>query len=97
MKVEYSARSLADLSSIAAYYDGFSDPRISERVMARIHEVVARVGFAPESGRRVADRPDVRVVPLLSYPYVIFYRVTDLAAIRIVHIRHTSRRPWSGR
>jgi plasmid stabilization system protein ParE len=71
MKVEYSAKFLADFSSIAAYYAGFSDPTVSERVMARIHEVVARVLIAPESGRRVANRPDVRVVPLLSYPYVI--------------------------
>jgi plasmid stabilization system protein ParE len=35
----------------------------------------------------------VRVVLLIRYPYKIFYRILQ-DRIRILHIRHTSRRPW---
>jgi len=38
------------------------------------------------------QRPGVRVAFVLRYRYKIFYRVTT-DAIRIVHIRHTSRAP----
>jgi plasmid stabilization system protein ParE len=38
----------------------------------------------------------VRVVPLLRYPYLIFYEITQSGTIRVLHIRHTSRRPWLG-
>jgi plasmid stabilization system protein ParE len=41
----------------------------------------------------VEQRPGVRVVPLIRYPYKIFYRIAD-DTVRILHIRHTSRRPW---
>jgi plasmid stabilization system protein ParE len=63
-------------------------------VAARIQEVVARLARLPESGRPVTDRPGIRVAPLLRYRYNIFYAVTG-DSIRILHIRHTSRRPWT--
>jgi hypothetical protein len=37
----------------------------------------------------------MRVVSLVRYPFSIFYRVID-DTIRILHIRHTARRPWDG-
>jgi len=35
----------------------------------------------------VAERPGVRRVPLLRYPYVVFYRVLDdeVIVLRVVH------------
>ena len=45
----------------------------------------------PPSARQVAERPDVRVVPLTRYPYKIFYRVTR-EAVEILHVHHTARR-----
>lgn len=93
MKVEYSKRALADLRKISSYYLETDNARIATAIGSRIREVVAYVAQLPESGRRVAQRPGVRVVPLLRYRYRIFYRVIG-DTIRIVHIRHSSRRPW---
>jgi len=42
---------------------------------------------------RVAQRPGVRVMLLVRYRYKIFYRVVG-TTVRIIHIRHMSRRPW---
>ena len=93
MRVEYSKRAVADLRQIAAYYNRSGNPALAERVAARIQEVVARIAEFPVSGRAVPQRPGVRVVPLLSYRYKIFYRVIR-DSVLIVHIRHTSRRPY---
>ncbi len=51
-----------------------------------------RLGVAVEAriGEVIA-----RVVPLIRYPYNIFYRASG-DRIDILHIRHTSRRPWEG-
>jgi plasmid stabilization system protein ParE len=54
---------------------------------------VARIAAIPESGQRVPQRPQVRVVPLVRYPFKIFYTVTGQTLI-ILHIRHAARRPW---
>lgn len=95
MKVEYSRRALTDLRDIAAYFANSDHPAVGEAVAARIEEVVARLAQAPRSGRPVAERPEVRVAPLLRYRWNIFYSVSA-EVVRIVHIRHTSRRPWTG-
>jgi toxin ParE1/3/4 len=92
MRVDYSKRAIADLRNIAAYYARSGNPAVAERIAERIQEVVARIAASPLSGRPVAQRPGVRVVPLLRYSYKIFYRVIG-DTIQIVHIRHTSRRP----
>ena len=56
----------------------------------RIRDVIARVARWPKSARGVRGRPGVRVVPLLRYPYKIFYRITG-EGIEILHIHHTAR------
>jgi plasmid stabilization system protein ParE len=96
MTVEYSRRALDDIRDIAAYYAGSDRPVVGEAVATRIEEVVVRLEQAPRSGRRLADREDIRVAPLLRYSYNIFYTLIG-ETVRIVHIRHTSRRPWTGR
>jgi toxin ParE1/3/4 len=93
MRVEYSKQATADLRQIAAFYARASDRTIADSIAAHIQEVATRLAELPLSGRAVAQRPGVRVVTLLRYRYKIFYRVIG-DTIRIVHIRHTSRRPY---
>ena len=93
MRVEYSKRAVADLHQIAAYHARTANPAIAGRIAARIQEVVAQIRGSPLSGRSVVRRRGVRTVLLGTYRYKIFYRVAG-DAIRIIHIRHTSRRPY---
>ncbi len=92
MKVVYTAAALRDLDEIgnwlAVHY-----PTIAPAVARRIRVAVARVGLWPESARRSAKRPGVRVVPVGRYPYKIFYQVTT-EAVEILHIHHAAREPW---
>ena len=93
MRVEYSNRALADLRQIAAYHARSGNLAIAGRIAERVQQVIARIAVSPMSGRAVVGRPGVRAALLPSYRYKIFYRVAQ-DAIRIVHIRLTSRRPY---
>jgi toxin ParE1/3/4 len=94
MNVEYSRRALADLRNISAYHLHSNGDRVASEIEARIRDVVARIARSPGSAPPVVGRQGVRVVLLLRYPYKIFYKPIG-GTIRIVHIRHTARRPWA--
>lgn len=93
MKVEYSNRALADLRKASADSRPFGDD-VTRAVEKRIRELVAFIAERPEGASPIPERPGVRVIPLVRYPYKIFYRILE-DRVRILHIRHTSRRPWT--
>jgi antitoxin HigA-1 len=66
-------------------------PSLVPALEKRLRQVITRL---PRSARAVQGRPGVRVVPLLRYPYKIFYRITD-KGIEILHIHHTARDFWA--
>lgn len=93
MKVEYSNRALSDLRKISADSRRIFGDRVATELGVRIQTIVERIRRAPESAPPVEQRSGVRVVLLIRYPYKIFNRILQ-DRIRILHIRHTSRRPW---
>jgi plasmid stabilization system protein ParE len=93
MKVEYSRRATADLHKVSADSRAFGDDVVIA-VERRIREIVAYLAEHPEAFAKVVERPGMHVVPLVRYPYKIFYRILE-DRIRILHIRHTARRPWT--
>jgi toxin ParE1/3/4 len=93
MKVEYSRRAVADLRKIAQESASFGEVVVSA-LEQRLRDMMATISAHPEAAPRLLDRPQIRVMPLVRYPYKIFYRVVG-DGVRILHIRHTGRRPWS--
>ncbi len=93
MKVEYSNRALADLHKISADSRRAFGDNVAAALEARIRAIVEQIGDAPEIAPRVEQLPGVRVIPLIRYPYRIFYRILE-DRVRILHLRHTSQRPW---
>jgi plasmid stabilization system protein ParE len=48
----------------------------------------------PFASQEIEGRPGIRRAPLVSYPYVIYYRVTK-TEVEIIRVRHGARRgPW---
>jgi toxin ParE1/3/4 len=86
MKVEYSRRALADLAKAGRDSWAAFGPAVAQAVERRIREVAARIESAPGSSRELAARPGVHVVPLVKYPYKIFYEVIG-EKVEILHIR----------
>ena len=92
MKVVYTEEALRDLDAIADWLM-VHYPAVAPIVERRIRSVVAHIARWPESSRRSARRPGVRVVPLGRYPYKIFYRVAG-DSVEILHVHHAARQPW---
>jgi len=93
MRVEYSKRATRDLRKVSAESRAFGD-LVAAAVESRIREIVAHIAEYPEAAALVMDRPGMHVIPLIRYPYKIFYRVFE-DKIMVLHIRHASRRPWT--
>jgi plasmid stabilization system protein ParE len=95
MRVDYAPQAAADLIEIGEWSRRvFGDP-VAAALETYIRATIVRVAAMPEIGRRLPRRPDVRVVPLVRYPFKIFYTVGN-DVVTILHIRHGARRLWRG-
>jgi toxin ParE1/3/4 len=90
MNVVYAPRALRDLEAIAAYV-AERNPAAAIRVLSAIKSSIDTLSFFPQIGRLVDDIGHRRV-PVLRYPYLIYYR-SAVDELLILHIRHSSRRP----
>jgi len=95
MKVVFTDEALRDLDETLTFIAS-NYPAISASFERRLRAVMARIGRWPESAQEVEQRPGVRMVPLVRYPYRVFYQVTT-AAVEILHIHHAARqKAWDG-
>jgi toxin ParE1/3/4 len=92
MKVRYTLRSQADLDAIYTYLD-HRTPVVARSVKQLIERRIASLADFPFSAP-ATDQPNVRELTLVRYPYKVYYEV-DGGEVWIIHIRHTSRHPWS--
>jgi addiction module RelE/StbE family toxin len=91
VKITYSPRAVADLSEIGSYL-AERNPNAAAVVERKIHKVIELIAEFPASGRLVGARPAVRVMPLATYPFLIFYTTLENELI-VLHIRHAAREP----
>jgi toxin ParE1/3/4 len=93
MKAIYSRLALAELEDILERIAA-ENPAAAVRFRARVERVIERIEQFPEGAQEVAERPGVRRLPLVRYPYVIHYRVTEneIVILRIIH--GARRSPW---
>ena len=89
MKVVWTAAALADLDEALSYTRGHF-PQSEFFLERRLRATIDRISRWPESAREVEGRPEVRVVPLIRYPYRLFYRVAA-DHIEILHFHHAAR------
>jgi toxin ParE1/3/4 len=89
MKAVFTSAALADLDDILSYTLTHY-PSLVPSLQDRIRAVIERIEQWPDSAREVRQRPGIRMVPLIRYPYRLFYRVAE-NRIEILHIRHAAR------
>jgi toxin ParE1/3/4 len=89
MKLGYAPRALRDLEGIATYL-GQRSPSGAGNVLSAIKSSIDALTIFPELAP-VVDGSNHRRLPVLRYPYAIFYRIAG-DELLILHIRHTSRR-----
>lgn len=93
MKLRYSRRALAELDAILADLAG-KNPVAARHFGARVFQIGQRVGQFPYGYQEVAERPGVRRIPMVRYPYLIFYKVLsdETVVLRVVH--GARKEPW---
>jgi toxin ParE1/3/4 len=89
MKVVYTDEARENLSAILEY-TATRYPQAYDGLRSRLQSVIARIAQWPDSAQEVTGRPGVRAVPLIRYPYRVFYRNTG-RTIEILHIHHAAR------
>jgi toxin ParE1/3/4 len=92
MRLRYRAQALGDIDAIQRYLDERS-PSGARSVLRAIYASIQLIAEHPLSYQRTDD-PDIRIHVVRRYRYKIFYSVVD-DAVEIIHVRHTSRRPWT--
>jgi toxin ParE1/3/4 len=91
MKVRYTLRARADLDEIYAYLRERA-PASAEAMKWVIERRVSWLTDFPLMAP-ATDEPGIHELTLVRHPYKIYYEVQG-NEVWIVHIRHTSRRPW---
>jgi addiction module RelE/StbE family toxin len=92
VKVRYTRKALAQLDEIYSHIEAHN-PSAAKRVKARIKQSIARLGRSPYSCR-ATEHPGIRLLAIVRYPYLVFYRVEEKAKeVHILRIRHGARDP----
>ena len=90
MGIVYAPRALADLQAIEGYISPHN-PVAAKRVLAVIKSAIDALEQFPRLGLPIDNENRYRL-PIVRFPYIVFYRLTD-AEIIILHVRHGARRP----
>ncbi len=93
MRVRFTPRARRDLEDVREYLET-RNPAGARNVLEAIRAAVRFIGEHP-FGSEQTDDPAIRVKIVVGYRYKIFYRVGE-DVVEVVHVRHTSRRPWLG-
>lgn len=94
IRVQLDRRAIADLEDIRDYLLQFS-PTSAERVRQHIAHTLDALADFPFLCRPT-DEPDVRVLPLTRYPYLIFYTAQPDKVV-VLPVRHAARAPLDPR
>ena len=94
MRLVLSRLALVELDGILAYIAERS-PLGAKNVEARFRHAFDLIVRHPQSAERVEQRPGVRRLPLVRYPYAIYYEVGP-DTVTVLRIMHGARQqPWS--
>jgi plasmid stabilization system protein ParE len=91
-EIRYRPTALAQLDTIFTYL-ATHDQAAARRVLAYIKRTIGRLADFPYSARP-SDVPDIRELPIVRYPYIVFYAVDEeKREVLILRVRHTSQDP----
>jgi len=90
MKVRWSKRALAQLRAAHDHIKNDNPSAASEFVEAT-NSLADLLGQFPGMGVRTSES-GVIMFPLVRYRYLVFYKIMNSNEIRIIRVRHASRR-----
>ena len=92
MFFSFSLRAARQVDEIYNYI-AHDNPAAAQKVVDRIYSVAGYLADYPHSGHPTCVG-DIRVYPAHPYPYLVYFRsVSGRDEVRILRVRHASRRP----
>jgi plasmid stabilization system protein ParE len=92
MNIDYVPRARANLAHIGAQSRRIFGEVVAAALETHIRETIERLAVVSKR-QHLRQRPTVFSLPLVRYPFRLFYELTEDSVV-ILHIRHTSRRGW---
>ena len=90
MKVRWSETALTEIDEIFSYIQARNRSAASA-IVKRIEALADLLGEFPEVGH-LTDQPDVRLISVVRYPFLIFYTINDATNETVIlHVRHGAR------
>jgi plasmid stabilization system protein ParE len=90
MRVRWSETALAEIEGIFSYIHE-RNPSAARAVVERIDGLTALLDEFPLVGH-VTDEPNVRMLSVVRYPFLIFYAIDNEAnEVVILHVRHAAQ------
>jgi plasmid stabilization system protein ParE len=93
MKLQYHELARKEVIEIAAHY-GNIRPELGFEFLAEMHAAIEMITDDPLQFEQV--RTGIRRCLLERFPYGVYYRIPDANTVRIIIVRHHSRRPGLG-
>jgi len=91
-RARYLPKAVQQVDAISSYLAA-RHPAAARRVGEAISRGIERIARFPHRSRP-SEVPGVRELPIVRYPYVVFYAVDDQAReIQGLRVRHTSQDP----
>ena len=94
MRIEFHKLAASDISRIMDYYEDAAGPQLAAEFYDELRTFIQKAADSPE-GYAIRER-DLRRVNLERFPYHFFYRIVN-DTVRILIVRHHSRRPTLGK
>jgi len=90
MIVRWNKRALTQLRAAHEWIEK-ENPVAAREFVESVTALVDLLAEFPRMGVRT-DEPGVAMFPLVRYRYLIYYKVVDGGEVRIIRIRHASRK-----
>lgn len=93
MRIEYHPAVEQELREIIDYYNQCSSG-LGTEFLNELESQIFKIAAMPTQWRIVED--DIRRALMKRFPYVIYFRVLDNAALRVTVVKHQRRHPHFG-
>jgi toxin ParE1/3/4 len=90
MRVRWNKRALTQLRAAHGWIKK-ENPIAAEEFVEAVTALVDLLGEFPRMGVRT-DEPGISMFPLVRYRYLIYYKILEGGEVRIIRIRHASRK-----
>jgi len=94
VRLEFNRQAASDISQIMDYYEGVAGEQLADEFYSELQAYLRKAADSPQ--KYSIREHGLRQVQLEKFPYHFLFRIVDDNTVRILVVRHHSRRPSLG-